>query len=255
MSTTSSATVGTPKKKKNQPAPPTLVKVVGRLFDIAVKASPPLQLQSMARDKLFEMLVLTRLLRAFRRAHPKGRIEHQPPVTAGKSGKAAAVIVAAKPALADRSRFSHFNLFDEHNVLLGEAWTSVEFESLSWAMNGGTMGKAPRHARHELDVCVLEPNAGERPAHWQVYAGISCKDVTRSSKENVREALGLRRETAFLSNLQRSLVPWLIPQVPAEPGAPILLASSDAGVRRYAAPVDSMGVYVRFVRRPWEAET
>lgn len=253
MSTTLSDVAASP-KKKNQPAPLTLVKAVGELFDIAVKASPPLQLQAMARDKLFEMLVLTRLLRAFRRAYPKGRIEHQPLVKAGKAGNVAEVIVAAKPALADRSRFSHFDLFDEHNVQLGEAWTSVEFESLSWDMNGGTMGKAPRHACHELDVCVLEPGAGKRPAHSQVYAGVSCKDVRKSSKENVREALGLRRETAFLSDLQRSLVPWLIPQVPAEPRSPILLASSDTGTRRYASPVDSLGVYVRFVRRPWEAE-
>ncbi|KVC67354.1 hypothetical protein WT10_02775 [Burkholderia stagnalis] len=232
-----------------------MVKAVGELFDIAVKASPPLQLQAMARDKLFEMLVLTRLLRTFRRAHPHGRIEHRPQFKAGKAGNAAEVIVAGKPALADRSRFSHFDLFDEGGVLLGEAWTSVEFESLSWAMNGGTMGQAPRHARHELDVCILEPGAGKQPAHWQVYAGVSCKDVRKSAKENVREALGLRRETAFLSDVQRSLVPWLVPQVPADPGAPILLASSDVGVRRYASPVDNMGVYVRFVRRPWEAET
>jgi len=197
---------------------------------------------AMARDKLFEMLVLTRLLRAFRRAHPQGRIEHRPLFRAGKAGNVAEVIVAGKPAFADRSRFSHFDLFDDDDVLLGEAWTSVEFESLSWARNGGSMGQAPRHARHELDVCVLEPGAGRQPAHSQVYAGVSCKDVRKSSKESVREALGLRRETALLSGLQRSLVPWLIPQVPAEPGAPILLASSDAGVRRYASPVDNMGV-------------
>ena len=165
------------------------------------------------------------------------------------------MIVAGKPALADRSRFSHFDLFDDKNVLLGEAWTSVEFESMSWAMNGGAMGKAPRHARHELDVCVLEPGAGQRPAHSQVYAGVSCKDVRKSSKENVREALGLRRETAFLSRPQKSLVPWLVRHVPAEPAAPILLASSDVGVRRYASPVDNMGVYLRYVRRPWAAET
>lgn len=253
MSTTPSTVVAV-KKKKNQPAPPDLVKAVGKLFDIAVKASPPLQLQAMARDKLFEMLVLARLLRAFRRAHPKGRVEHAPLVKAGKVGKATEVIVAAKPALADRSRFSHFNLFDEHNAIRGEAWTSVEFESLSWAMNGGSMGKAPRHARHELDVCVLKPGAGQKPAHSQVYAGVSCKDVRKSSKENVREALGLRRETALLSRRQKSLVPWLIPWVPAEPGAPILLACSHTSVRRYASPVHNMGVYVRFVRRPWEAE-
>ncbi|WP_122436953.1 hypothetical protein [Pseudomonas viridiflava] len=251
MSTTTSHATGAKKKKKNQPAPPELVKAVGALFDIAAKAPPPLQLQAMTRDKLYEMLVLARLLRAFRRAHPKGSIIHRPP---SKGGKPSEVVVASKPALADRKRFSHFDLLDAAGQFVGEAWTSVEFESLSWAHNGGTPGKAPRQARHELDVCVLEPGAGERPSHLQVFAGISCKDVRSSSKENVREALGLRRETAFLQPPMVSLAPWLVAKVPAEPSAPILLISSDVGVRKYSSPVDALGVYVRFVRRPWEAE-
>lgn len=250
MSTTSSITPG-PKKKKNQPAPPDLVKAVGKLFDIAAKAPMPLQLQALTRDKLFEMLVLARLLRAFRRAYPKGPIVHRPP---SKGGKVSELIVASKPALADRKRFSHFDLFDSVGNPMGEVWTSVEFESLSWGRNGGAPGKAPREARHELDVCVLRPGAGERPTHAQVIAGVSCKDVRTSTKENVREALGLRRETAFLRDPQPSLVPWLVPQVPARPSAPIFLVSSDVGVRKYSSPVDAVGVYVRFVRRPWELE-
>ena len=71
------------KKKKNQPAPPDLVKAVGKLFDIAAKAATPLQLQAMTRDKLFEMLVLARLLRAFRRTYPKGLIVHRRVLTTG----------------------------------------------------------------------------------------------------------------------------------------------------------------------------
>jgi hypothetical protein len=109
---------------------------------------------------------------------------------------------------------------------------SVEFESLSWAHNGGAPGKAPRQARHELDVCVLEPGVGERPSHSQIFAGISCKDVRRSSKENVREALRLRRETAFLQRPLQSLAPWLVTEVPTRPSSPILLISSDVGVRK-----------------------
>lgn len=249
MSTTASVT--SVPKKKNQPAPPDLVKAVGKLFDIAAKAPAPLQLQAMTRDKLFEMLVLARLLRAFRRAYPKGSVAHRPP---SKGGKTSEVVVASKPALADRKRYSHFDLLDDAGKPIGEVWTSVEFESLSWGRNGGAPGKAPREARHELDVCVLEPGACEWPAHSQVIAGFSCKDVRTSTKENVREALGLRRETAFLSHPQSSLAPWLVPVVPAEPSAPILLVSSDVGVRKYSSPVDALGVYVRFVRRPWESE-
>lgn len=228
-----------------------LVEAVGKLFDIAVKAPTPLKLQVMTRDKLFEMLVLARLLRAFRRAYPKGNIVHVPP---SKAGKASELVVASKPALANRKKFSHFDLFDDAGKPMGEVWTSVEFESLSWYRNGGAPGRAPRAARHELDVCVLESGACERPAHSQIYAGISCKDVRTSTKENVREALGLRRETAFLRDAQPSLAPWLVPLVPAKPSAPILLVSSDVGVRRYSSPVDAVGVYVRFVRRPWESE-
>ncbi|MBL0730621.1 hypothetical protein [Piscinibacter sp. HJYY11] len=249
MSTTPSA--ASVPKKKNQPAPLDLVKAVGKLFDIAAKAPTPLKLQVMTRDKLFEMLVLARLLRAFRRAYPKASIVHVPP---SKGGKASELVVASKPALADRKRFSHFDLFDDAGNPMGEVWTSVEFESLSWDRNGGAPGKAPREARHELDVCVLAPAADERPAHSQVIAGISCKDVRTSTKENVREALGLRRETAFLRDPQPSLATWLVPVVPAEPSAPILLVSSDLGVKKYSSPVDALGVYVRFVRRPWESE-
>lgn len=238
-------------KKKSQPAPPDLVKAVGKLFDIAAKAPTPLQLQAMTRDKLFEMLVLARLLRAFQRAYPEGSIKHVPP---SKAGKASELVVASKPALADRKRFSHFDLFDDAGKPMGEVWTSVEFESLSWDRNGGAPGKAPREARHELDVCILEPGAGERPSHSQVVAGISCKDVRKSTKENVREALGLRRETAFLRDPAPSRAPWLVPLVPADPRSPIFLVSSDVGVRRYSSPVDAVGVYVRFVRRPWESE-
>lgn len=239
------------KKKKNQPAPSDLVTAVGELFDIAVNGAPPLKLQSMARDKLFEMLVLARVLRVFRLAHPNGRVEHFPP---SKGGALADVVVAAKPALADRSRFSHFDLFDDAGDLVAEAWTSVEFESLSWEISGGAPGRAHRQARHELDVCILEPQAGKQPTHSQVHAGISCKDVRSASKENVREALGLRRETAYLSAMQKSLVSWLVPQINAKPASAILLASSHVGVRRYAKPINSMGVYARYVRRPWASE-
>lgn len=239
------------KKKKNQPAAPDLVKAVGALFDIAAKAPLPLQLQAITRDKLYEMLVLVRLLRMFRRAYPRGSVIHRPPI---KGGKVSEIVVASKPALADKKRFSHFDLLDGAGNHMGEVWTSVEFESLSWMCNGGSLGKAPREARHELDICVLEPNTGARPAHSQVYVGISCKDVRRSSKENVREALGLRRETALLCGPVTSRAPWLVSEVPAEPSSPILLVSSDIGVRRYSSPVDAMGVYVRFVRRPWEVE-
>ena len=249
MSAKPSAVTAIKTKKKNQPAPSDLVSAVGALFDMASKAPAPLQLQIMTRDKLFEMLVLARLLRVFRRAYPRGRVVHQPP---SKGGKASEVVVACKPALADRKRFSHFQLLDDAGQLIGEVWTSVEFESLSWQLNGGAAGRSPREARHELDVCVLEPNADIRPAHSQVYAGISCKDVGTSTKENVREALGLRRETAMLTSPMPSLVPWLIPLTPAEPSSPILLVSSDLGVRKYSSPVDALGVYVKFVRRSWE---
>jgi hypothetical protein len=178
----------------------------------------------MTRDKLYEMLVLARILRAFRRAHPKGSIIHQPP---SKGGKPSEVIVASKPPWPIASG-SRFDLLDAAGTNLGEVWTSVEFESLSWDRCGGAPGKAPREARHELDVCVLEPKSGERPAHFQVYAGISCKDVRMSSKENVREALGLRRTALRRLPSVPSHTPWLVQSVPT-PCSPIFLVSSDLG--------------------------
>lgn len=239
------------KSKKNQPAPTDLISAVGKLFDIAAKQSVPMQLKAMTRDKLYEMFVLMRLLHRFKRGNPKGKIVHIPPSAGGKANH---VVMAGKPALANRSMFSHFDLYDDLNQHVGEAWSSVEFESLSWHKDGGHPGKAPRVARHELDVCILRPNAGLQPTHDDVFAGVSCKDVRKATKENVREALGLRRETAYLKHLSVSRAPWLITHVPADPASPILLVSSHTGVTRYRSPVDAMGVYVRYMRRPWKAE-
>lgn len=235
------------KPKKNQVAPMDLISAVGELFGIAARQPAPSQLKTMTRDKLYEMLVLVRILQRFSLKNPNGKIVHVQPQ---KGGKANQIVVAGKPALANRSKFSHFDLYDHLNQNVGEVWSSVEFESLSWHKNGGHPGKAPRKARHELDVCILKPNAGQQPSHDDVLAGVSCKDVRKATKEYVREALGLRRETAYLCHMSTSCVPWLIDKVPASPASPILLVSSHIGVTRYSSPVDAMGVYVRYVSRP-----
>lgn len=247
MNSATSAPAAAGKKKA---ATPDLLKHVGKLFDLAIKGAQPSELEEMSQDKLFEMLVLARVLRRFRQAHSLNRVVHVP---ATKGGKPAEVVVAGKPSLPDRSDWSHFDLVNQHGVVEAEVWTSIEFAPLSWLLkNGpGSGGAAPRQARHELDVCVLKPDVPPRPDASHVMAWFSCKDVRSFAKESVREALGFRRETAYLDAPAGSLTPWLMPNVPADPPSPGFLACSDLGVRNYAASVDAMGVYVRYVRRPW----
>lgn len=216
---------------KNNPVPRRLIDIVRQALDKAIAAKPASTLATMSEAKLYELLVLGKLLQRHR--HPA---RHQP----RKNGVQRHVVVAQNPASADKSKFSHF-------VVAGsEAWVSLNVKTLSWHLGQGG-GRLPFAARHELDVAFVRPGCGPYPAHSDLYLGASCKHVAQATKAQVRETLGLRRETAMFQEDLPSLARWFVREVPASPASPMLLASSNPDVLRYAKPVDRLGVYLRYV--------
>lgn len=231
------------KTKKPKIASSPLVTSVEKLIEKATSATAKTHLQSLSEDKLFEVLALAKLLVAYKRSHVGGQVVHVPPVGAKSSN----VVVAGGPASRNRKKFSHFELRDGSTVM-SEIWVSLEVHSLSWDIAGKKM-PVPLAGRHELDVAIVDPGQSSYPNHDEIQAAVTCKNRYSTSKEQVREALGLRRETAyFRGHGGSSRTPWLIRSVPSSPASPLILASSDVGVKKYRAPVDQFGVYVRYLR-------
>jgi hypothetical protein len=57
--------------------------------------------------------------------------------------------------VADRILLAHFDLFNEHDVLIRELKTLAELDSLKSEISGA-IGKTLCHSRHELDASVVE---------------------------------------------------------------------------------------------------
>lgn len=153
---------------------------------------------------------------------------------------------AGSPCDADKQRYTYFELNDGKRPL--EAWISVQVQTLSRQL----AGSGGRASYHEMDVGVFEPLAGHahRPTHDQLAFAASCKH-RHFLKEFLREALGIRRETAVLTAAPvASEAPWFVTHIPAAPGIPIVLFSSDSRCSKYQEPVDSLGVYVRHIPFP-----
>ncbi|QVE16922.1 hypothetical protein [Pseudomonas cichorii] len=241
-------------KSKKPPTPSGLIDKIEKLFNIASKTSAlPISLRSkVSIDKLFELQVLWRVLRAYSRQAGTS-IKHVAPLN-GK-GLSHEVVIALSPASANRKKFSHFLMSCAGSDDL-EAWISVEAYTLSWFISQSGLrclpqahSSVPPAAYHELDVGVFKAGIALYPSHEDICLAVSCKNVRSAQKECVREALGLRRETAYLSSRNdESRAPWLVRHVPNDPPSPVFLYSSDPGIRKYQNPVDQHGVYVRYSR-------
>jgi len=190
---------------------------------------------SLALGKPFELFALTVLLR--RMLAYGYKITAIPP----HGRPANRLVFGGGPCNADKSRYTHFQL--DNGTEQCEAWVSVEVRTLSLQMKGGGVGLS---GFHEFDIGIFRPlpSYPYKPQHDELVLGASCKH-RGFAKEFLREALGLRRESALLRDPMPSLAPWFIGSVPAEPAAPIILFSSDSKCIHYAAPADLMGVYVR----------
>ncbi|WP_175846014.1 hypothetical protein [Burkholderia arboris] len=184
--------------------------------------------------KLYEIVVLAEVLDAY-----PGSVSTNSP------GIAAKFKLAGAPAKANKGKFTFFEL-SRGSTAEGEVWLSVEVSTLSHHRAGGTDDSLS--SRHEIDVGVFVPLPTDSyPSFTQLIAGFSCKHMS-ASKAHVRELLGLRRETAFLSDSVPSRAPWLVAGgLPANPASPLILISSDAGVLEYARPIDELGAYIDYV--------
>ncbi|MBI2768363.1 MAG: hypothetical protein HYX47_01965 [Burkholderiales bacterium] len=190
--------------------------------------------------RLFEIVVLADLLTTYTSAPTNGTAQvHN--ATGGE------LKFAGSPCSADKDKYSWFGLRDAPGAVENEAWVSVQFTTLSYALEA--TGAAPAGAdKHEIDIGIFSPLAKgtDYPSYQKLMAGVSCKHFA-PSKECVREALGLRRESAVLQGLAPSLVPWLVEWVPAAPASPMYLASSSPSVHNYSSPVEALGLYTASV--------
>lgn len=207
-----------------------------RLIRRAVGSHATSTLASVANTgRAFEVYCLAVVLRLLRRKGYRIAIHNAP---------AGVISLPGGPARPDKTLHTYFTATYGAESL--EVWVSVETTTLGSTLPvGGAPGT--RGAYHEIDVGVYRAplTTATRPGHDQLVFAASCK-YRKASKEHVREALGLRRETAFFDGLPlSSTAPWFTPAVPADPAMPMVLFSRDAGITAYAAPADRWGLYVR----------
>lgn len=250
MQKSNSSKINTVKTSKIAIADDALNEKVLKLIELASGAPKQNFIQAKSSAKLFELVVLADILEVYTTQFGAGTAKV-------KNNTGNILKIAGSPASANKSRFSYFELCDKSGKVSHEIWVSVEVLTLSWnIMAFPPLSPIPRSGKHEIDVGIFEPlpalskvKHAPYPPHTSLHAGFSCKHF-QPVKESVREALGIRRETAFLNVSKfkhQSMVPWLISYVPTKPSSPLFLVSSTAGVYSYQTPVDRMGVYMMAV--------
>jgi len=223
----------------------TLRKKVQLLLKKAVSglSTPSFRASTSDPGKLFELTALGFLLQT---AKGKGA---NVSVTNTQGG---ALHFAGSPSAADRKHHTFFTIQWPNDPLSHEAWISVEVQTLSESISCpvNSTPKLTFGSVHEIDVGLFEPGVNGHPTHEQLHLGATCKH-TPFKKWQLREALGLRRETAYVLNRPvNSLAPWFSPLVSADPASPLIFFSSDLRCLNYKAPVDALGLYVNYLRFP-----
>lgn len=219
---------------------------LAKIFDRAVNNLKIANVGSASNEgKAFELYALAVVLRLLR---ANGYVIQAHNVTNGE------LSMPGGPCRPDKLKQSYFTATKAGQPPL-EIWMSLQTTTLSFDLykkqfsgSGLTVPTWPSH-HHEIDVGVyLAPlDHLVRPTFSQLVFAASCK-YQDASKAHVREALGIRRETALLDHLQQSLSPWFIPYLPASPAVPVVLFSRDAKINGYRKPIDELGVYARHLR-------
>nr|WP_315393128.1 hypothetical protein [uncultured Duganella sp.] len=234
------ASATAPQASKTTIASASLNDQVTQLLEIAAGAPKQSFSSAKSASKLFELAVLARVLKRYALKHGQNSVSV-------KNVNSGILSLAGGPASADDKIYSFFEMKNSAGTLQHEAWVSVQVKTLSWSMS--SVSPFPPAGMHEIDVAIFAAGSRGHPPHTALLAGFSCKHL-KPQKASVREALGLRRETARLSSAQASSVPWLKSVVPARPASPMYLAASSAGVLSYRRPVDEVGVYMMWVTFP-----
>lgn len=231
-----------PKNSKTTTASSADNKKIADLLAIAASAPKLTFAQKKSLSRLYELVVLEHLLRSYVASghHRAVKVMNAP---------GGVLNLAGAPSRADKVTYSYFQL-ERRGRLEHEAWVSVEVTTLSWDQSGQPT-PLPYSGKHEVDIGLFRKLSSDPhyPSYEALHAAFSCKHRA-PTKENVREALGLRRETALLKYASASHVPWIVPRVPARPPSPLYLVSSNSGVLKYAEPLEALGVYMQHVPFP-----
>lgn len=237
---------------KNAKASDTLNAHIEVLLQLAARAPNETFAKAHTEAKLYEVKVACEVLKQFRSSAP-----HRTVNVISPPGAKHKLVIPGNGCSHDPSKFTYFELMD-NGAVVHELWLSLRFTTLSWERANAPL-PMPLSSYHELDVSVIRPRQQwqpaaqnfEIPSYVDLCAGFSCKH-TPAVKAQVREALGLRRETAFLCYQSKNLAPWLGfgSHTPARPASLMVLASSSMNIKSYKSPIDLLGVTIWHVAFP-----
>lgn len=216
-----------------------------KIFDKAIlNITKPDILGSYTAGKAFELYALVKMLEKLKNSGYQIKMNNPTGLKANE------LRFAGGPSKADKSKYSYCSIYQGDDLKF-EAWISVEVETLSANVALGASSSTFPASYHELDLAVFKPlkTISYRPSLDELTFAASCK-YTAFKKENLREALGLRRETAYSTKPNPSLADWFIKVVPANPAVPLVLFSRDVACNNYQKPVDTFGVYVQQLKFP-----
>ncbi len=225
---------------------------VALLLQLAASAPVLTFPQRKSQAKLYELVVLAKMLFEFK-AKTGGTVVLQQP-TAGTPNS-----FAGAPASADKAKYAWFQLSSAKPAHNAEAWVSVQFTGLSASLAARHLGVPPADldaSRHELDITLLRPDPNAPaprlyPEYSDILAAVTVKHVAKLQKESIREALGFRREMGFLDRPGvGSDCKWLAPDVPCDPRSPLFLASSAPNFDGYAGQIDQFGIFPWYMKYP-----
>lgn len=215
---------------------------IADLLTLAAGAPSLTFAQDKSVARLYELVVLAEIIKAY--------ISHTKGTATVVSATPGVLRFAGRPCKADKGVYSYIRL-EKDGVIEHEAWVSVEVTTLSWD-RAGSPTPEPASSRHEIDVALFSPLPSFpcHPNYHDLHAGFSCKHRP-ANKESVREALGLRRETALLIKWPgRPRIGWHSGLIPTAPASPLYLASSCPGVVTYQDPLKTLGLYMRHIPFP-----
>ncbi len=200
------------------------------------RSAIPAGASSYVRGKVYELYVLTLVIRYLRRlgygvsfSHPRGTVQFK--ASAGLLKASDPHFFAAQPGVSPS--------FD--------IYVDVEFQTLGSArLKSGATSDLSEH--HEIDIGVFTYGLNNvRPAHTDVALAVECKAVVSLPKSVIRGMLGLRRELSLLASRQRRTVIAQAagrsrPTVPADPASEVWLVTTDASVSRYSNSPSEFGI-------------
>lgn len=130
-----------------------------------------------------------------------------------------------------------------HGLVQAEIWVDIECHALSAWMTGNPPVYPPYGRAHELDVVVVAPGASGTLPPDQLLIGVEAKH-RGFTKALLKELLGVRRETAFKSDVTPNSFAWWRSDglLPAHPASGIVLFCSDNSVLRYTDPAEFWGI-------------